>query len=89
MSLWFGLTVWKATTGPCRAKPWTNSLPKFGTRTVLKAGAFDVQQTAAIQAVKFVRRLGVLNAEKMRGVEQALAQVLGLKLAGASPQPQI
>ena len=78
----------------CIVVPHTTS--QIGTRfevvvehPVLKAGAFDVQQTAAVQAVKFVRRLGVLNAEKMRGVEQALAQVLGLKLAGASPQPQI
>jgi len=50
----------------------------------LKEGAFDVQQTAAIQAVKFVRRLGTLGAEQMRAVEEALAQVLGLGLA-ASP----
>ena len=48
---------------------------------VLKAGAFDVQQTAAVQAVKFVRRLGALDSEKLLRVEQALAQVLGLKLA--------
>jgi hypothetical protein len=55
---------------------------------VLKAGAFDVQQTAAVQAVKFVRRLGALNAEQLRPVEQTLAQVLGLKLASESPRPQ-
>jgi len=54
----------------------------------LKAGAFDVQQTAAVQAVKFVRQLGTLNAEQMAVVEQALAQVLGLKLAQASAQPE-
>ena len=55
---------------------------------VLKAGALDVQQTAAVQAVKFVRRLGALNALQMRTVEEALAQVLGLQLANEGSQPQ-
>ena len=51
----------------------------------LSGGAFDVQQTAAIQAVKFIQRLGALNGEQMRMIEAALAQVLGLKLvAGVS-----
>jgi mRNA-degrading endonuclease toxin of MazEF toxin-antitoxin module len=54
---------------------------------VLKAGALDVQQTAAVQAVKFVRRLGALSADQMRIVAQALAQVLGLKLAPKGSQP--
>ena len=54
---------------------------------VLKAGALDVQQTAAVQAVKFVRRLGALNTEQMRTVKQAVAQMLGLKLASEGPQP--
>jgi len=54
--------------------------------TALKAGALDVQQTAAVQAVKFVRRLGALNAEQMRTVEQTLARVLGLKLASEGSQ---
>jgi mRNA interferase MazF len=57
------------------------------THPALKAGAFDVQQTAAVQAVKFVRRLGALNAAQMATVEQALAQVLGLKLAQANAEP--
>jgi mRNA interferase MazF len=77
----------------CIVVPHTTSL--IGTRfevavghPVLKAGALDVQQTAAVQAVKFVRRLGALNTEQMRTVEQAVAQVLGLKLASESPQPQ-
>ena len=48
----------------------------------LKEGAFDVQQTTAIQASKFLRRLGILEAAHLRIVEQALASVLGLKLAG-------
>jgi mRNA interferase MazF len=52
----------------------------------LKEGAFDVQQTAAVQAVKFVRRLGALDARQLRVVEQSLAGVLGLKLAGDSSE---
>ena len=44
-------------------------------------GAFDVQQTAAVPAVKFVRRLGSLNPEQTRKVETVPAQVLGLKPA--------
>ncbi len=55
---------------------------------VLKAGALDVQQTAAAQAVKFVRRLGALDPAQMWIVEQALAEVLGLKLASEGPQPK-
>ena len=76
----------------CIVVPHTNSLR--GTRfeisvphSVLPAGAFDVQQTAAVQAIKFIQRLGTLNAEQMRVIERALAQVLGLKLAeGSRPQ---
>jgi len=29
----------------------------------LSAGAFDAQQTAAVQAVKFIQRLGMLDPE--------------------------
>jgi len=47
----------------------------------LKEGAFDVQQTAAVQAAKFMRRLGALDAQQLRLVEKGLAEVLGLKLA--------
>jgi mRNA interferase MazF len=49
----------------------------------LKDGAFDVQQTSAVQAVKFIRKLGDLSTEQLGSVEQHLAQVLGLKLAAA------
>jgi mRNA interferase MazF len=49
----------------------------------LDAGAFDVQQTAAVQAVKFTRRLGVLDSRQLRALEEALAEVLGLKLVPA------
>ncbi len=66
--------------------PHTTSL--IGTRfeiavahSALGNGAFDVQQTAAVPAIKFVRRLGNLNPEQMRKVEGVLAQALGLKLA--------
>jgi mRNA interferase MazF len=69
----------------CIVTPHTTSV--LGTRfevsvphPALKAGVFDVQQTAAVQAVKFVRRLGVLSQTQMRTVEQALARVLGLPL---------
>ena len=43
-------------------------------------GAFDVQQTAAVQAVKFVRKLRSLDAEQLLLVENALLQALGLRL---------
>jgi mRNA interferase MazF len=72
----------------CIVVPHTTSLR--GTRfevsvlhPALSGGAFDVQQTAAIQAVKFIQRLGTLNAEQMSAIERALSQVLGLKVAGA------
>jgi mRNA interferase MazF len=70
----------------CIIVPHTTSL--LGTRfevviehAALGKGAFDVQQTAAVPAIKFVRRLGTLNPAEMRKVETVLAQVLGLKLA--------
>jgi mRNA interferase MazF len=70
----------------CIVIPHTTSL--IGSRfevavkhPALNEGAFDVQQTAAVQAIKFVRRLGELKAEQMRPLEQSLAQVLGLRLA--------
>ncbi|MBM3879714.1 MAG: type II toxin-antitoxin system PemK/MazF family toxin [Verrucomicrobia bacterium] len=76
----------------CIVVPHTNSLR--GTRfeisvphPVLAGGAFDVQQTAAVQAIKFIQRLGTVNADQMGQIEQALAQVLGLKLA-EGPQAQ-
>jgi len=71
----------------CIIVPHTTSL--IGTRFEVAVshamldpkGAFDVQQTAGVPAVKFVRRLGVLNSQQMRQVELVLAQALGLKLA--------
>lgn len=68
----------------CLVVPHTTSV--IGTRfeviikhPVLQAGAFDVQQTAAVQAVKFVRRLGTLNLEQMGKIEQSLQLVLGFR----------
>lgn len=71
----------------CLIVPHTNSV--IGTRFEVAVnhsalepkGAFDVQQTAAVPAVKFVRRLGQLNLAQMRQVETVLAKALGLRLA--------
>lgn len=67
----------------CIVVPHTTSV--LGTRfeiaiahPALREGALDVQQTAAVQAAKFVRRLGMLNPEQMLQVEQKLRHVLGL-----------
>lgn len=67
----------------CLVVPHTTSV--VGTRfevnvkhAVLQAGVFDVQQTAAVQAVKFVRRLGTLNADQMEKIEKVLELILGL-----------
>lgn len=75
----------------CIIVPHTTSL--IGTRFEVAVnhpmlepkGAFDVQQTAAVPAIKFVRRLGQLNPDQMRPVEAVLAQALGLKLAAEDP----
>ena len=70
----------------CIVVPHTTTLTgtRFEVRLrhpALREGGFDVQQTAAVQAVKFVRRLGALSVPQMQLVEQALATILGLKLA--------
>jgi mRNA-degrading endonuclease toxin of MazEF toxin-antitoxin module len=83
---WWGFLS-SITSAPCLLLfPHTTSL--LGTRfevvvnhASLGEGAFDVQQTAAVPAIKFVRRIGSLIPAEMRKVETALAQVLGLKLA--------
>jgi mRNA interferase MazF len=71
----------------CIVVPHTTSV--IGTRfeveikhPALQAGVFDVQQTAAVQAVKFVRRLGNLTPEQIERIEGALGLVLGLRSAG-------
>ncbi len=76
----------------CIVVPHTTSLvgSRFEvtvTHPVLKSGAFDVQQTAAVQAAKFVRRLGVLSVQQMAEVEEAMARVLGLRLAQHTDRP--
>jgi mRNA interferase MazF len=78
----------------CIVVPHTTSL--VGTRfevvvnhAALKEGAFDVQQTAAVQASKFVRKLGSLSSSQLHVVEEALGRVLGLNLASAElPGPK-
>ena len=70
----------------CIVVPHTTSV--IGTRfevtikhPALQEGAFDVQQTAAIQAIKFMRKLGNLKVEQMAEVEKALGLVLGFPAA--------
>ena len=71
----------------CIVVPHTTSV--LGTRfevsiahRALKPGVFDVQQTAAIQAVKLVQRIGALDGPQLAVIESALAEVLGLKITG-------
>lgn len=52
----------------------------------LKAGAFDVQQLAAIPAAKFIRRIGMLLPQHLQMVEDGVANVLGLTLARQNRQ---
>jgi mRNA interferase MazF len=70
----------------CIVVPHTTSV--IGTRfevsvqhPALAAGVFDVQQTAAVPAIKFVRRLGQLNSGQIQLLDAKLAQILGLKLS--------
>ena len=71
----------------CIIVPHTTSM--IGTRfevavphPALQTGVFDVQQTAAVQAQKFVRRLGTFTPMQMNPIEEALTNVLGLKPGG-------
>jgi mRNA interferase MazF len=71
----------------CIVVPHTTSV--LGTRFeisinhyALKPGAFDVQQTAAIQSVKLVQRVGSLDGQQLAKIEGALAAVLGLQITG-------
>jgi mRNA interferase MazF len=70
----------------CIIVPHTTSV--IGTRfeieiphPALQRGVFDVQQTTAVQAAKFVRRLGALDALGIVRIESGLAAILGLELA--------
>ena len=44
----------------------------------LKLGAFDAQGIVTVPTVKLLRRLGTLQPEQLRQVEEAIAQWLGL-----------
>lgn len=73
----------------CIVIPHTTSI--IGTRfevtvphPALQPGVFDAQQTAAIQAAKFIRRLGTFTPTQMSIIEEALTRVLGLKPAETS-----
>ncbi len=73
----------------CTVVPHTTSV--IGTRfevavhhAALKTGAFDAQQTAAVQAIKFVRRLGALNAMQPQDIERVVAQLPSLKIESST-----
>jgi mRNA interferase MazF len=44
----------------------------------LRAGAFDAQSLVTVPHVRLVRLLGRLNAEQLKGIEQAVCRWLGL-----------
>ena len=56
-----------------RGNRWELNIPK----SFLKPGAFHLQQVQTISTVKLERRLGVLTAEEMRQVQNALRKRLG------------
>jgi mRNA interferase MazF len=47
----------------------------------LQRGAFDVQQIAAVPAVKFLRRLGILSTQQSKAIDEGIAPLPGLTLA--------
>jgi mRNA interferase MazF len=57
-----------------RGNRWELSIPK----QFLKPGAFHLQQVQTVSTVKLERRLGVLNADEMNRVRDALAKRLFL-----------
>jgi mRNA interferase MazF len=57
-----------------RGNRWELNIPKL----FLKPGAFHVQQVQTISTVKLERRLGVLTAEEMDSVRNALKNRLGI-----------
>ncbi|MGA3143950.1 MAG: type II toxin-antitoxin system PemK/MazF family toxin [Verrucomicrobiota bacterium] len=57
-----------------RGNRWELGIPK----SFLKPGAFHLQQIQTISTVKLERRLGVLTAEEMHHVRDALSQRLNL-----------
>jgi mRNA interferase MazF len=57
-----------------RGNRWELNIPK----PFLKVGAFHLQQVQTISTVKLERRLGVLTAEEMERVRNALKNRLGI-----------
>ena len=57
-----------------RGNRWELTIPK----PFLKPGAFHVQQVQSISTAKLERRLGVLTAEEMGRVRNALKDRLGI-----------
>jgi mRNA interferase MazF len=57
-----------------RGNRWELSIPK----PFLKPGAFHLQQIQTLSTVKLERRLGVLTADEMKRVRDALANRLGI-----------
>ena len=57
-----------------RGNRWELNIPK----SFLKPGAFHLQQVQTISTVKLERRLGVLTAEEMHRVRDALSKRLSL-----------
>ena len=57
-----------------RGNRWELNIPK----SFLKPGAFHFQQVQTVSTVKLERRLGVLSAEEMGHVRDALAKRLNL-----------
>jgi mRNA interferase MazF len=57
-----------------RGNRWELSIPK----SFLKPGAFHLQQVQTISTVKLERRLGILTAEEMKQVRDALSKRFSL-----------
>lgn len=57
-----------------RGNRWELNIPK----SFLKPGAFHLQQVQTISTVKLERRLGILTAEEMRQVRDALSKRFSL-----------
>ena len=57
-----------------RGNRWELSIPK----PFLKPGAFHLQQVQTISTVKLERKLGMLTAEEMKRVRDALAERLAI-----------
>ena len=57
-----------------RGNRWELSIPK----PFLKPGAFNLQQIQSVSTVKLERKLGVLTADEMNRVLDALAERFGI-----------